>query len=66
MTFGRYTHACLGAPLARLEGRIAFEMFLDRIPNMRLVEGQEYQWVPNMIIPGFLTLEVEWDLPIAS
>jgi cytochrome P450 len=66
MTFGRYTHACLGAPLARLEGRIAFETFLDRIPNMRLVEGQEYHWIPNMTIPGFLTLEVEWDLPIAS
>lgn len=66
MSFGRYTHACLGAPLARLEGRIAFETFLDRMPDMRLVEGQEYHWVPNMIIPGFLTLEVEWDLPIAS
>jgi cytochrome P450 len=66
MTFGRYTHACLGAPLARLEGRIAFETFLDRIPSIRLVEGQEYQWVPNMIIPGFLTLQVEWDLPGAS
>ncbi len=66
MTFGRYTHACLGAPLARLEGRVAFETFLDRIPNMRLVEGQEYHWVPNMTIPGFLTLEVEWDLPIVS
>jgi cytochrome P450 len=66
MTFGRYTHACLGAPLARLEGRIALETFLERIPNMRLVQGQEYHWVPNMTIPGFLTLEVEWDLPIVS
>ena len=66
MTFGRYTHACLGAPLARLEGRVAFETFLERIPEMRLVEGQEYHWVPNMTIPGFLTLEVEWDLPIES
>ena len=66
MTFGRYTHACLGAPLARLEGRVAFETFLDRIPNMRLADGQAYRWVPNMTIPGFLTLEVEWDLPIAS
>jgi cytochrome P450 len=66
MTFGRYTHACLGAPLARLEGRVALETFLERIPNMRLVEGQEYHWVPNMTIPGFLTLEVEWDLPIVS
>jgi cytochrome P450 len=66
MTFGRYTHACLGAPRARLEGRVACETFLDRIPNMRLVDGQEYHWIPNMTIPGFLSLEVEWDLPIVS
>jgi cytochrome P450 len=35
--FGRWTHFCLGAPLARLIGRIALERMLVRIPDLRLV-----------------------------
>ena len=30
-------HHCLGAFLARLEGRIAFEMLLERFPSIRLL-----------------------------
>lgn len=62
--FGRWTHMCLGSNLAKLEARISFELFLDRLPDMRLVEGQEYSWVPNMTIPQFEALQVEW--PSAS
>lgn len=59
--FGRWTHMCLGANLARLEARISFEAFLDRLPGLRLVPGQEYKWVPHMTIPQFQSLLVEWD-----
>ncbi len=58
--FGRWTHMCLGSNLARLEGRISFEAFLDRMPDMRLVEGQQFEWMPNMTIPHFKSLLVEW------
>ena len=58
--FGRWTHMCLGANLARLEARVSFELFLDRLPRMRLVPDQEYRWVPNMTIPEFSSLQVEW------
>ena len=34
LTLGRGIHHCLGAPLARLEGRIAFEMLLERFPQI--------------------------------
>jgi cytochrome P450 len=33
MTFGQGLHKCLGAPLARLECRVAVEVFIQRIPH---------------------------------
>ena len=37
ISFGRGIHYCLGAGLARLEGRIAFEMLLERFDSLRLL-----------------------------
>ena len=37
ISFGRGIHHCLGAFLARLEGRIAFEMLLERFSSIRLL-----------------------------
>jgi cytochrome P450 len=39
LSFGKGIHFCLGAPLARLEARIAFETILGRMANLRLKEG---------------------------
>ena len=39
LAFGRGIHFCLGAPLARLEGEIAFAALLDRFPEPRVAEG---------------------------
>lgn len=39
MGLGYGVHMCLGGPLARLEGDIAFNRLFDRLPNLRLAAG---------------------------
>ncbi|WP_217558826.1 cytochrome P450 [Paenibacillus sp. GbtcB18] len=41
LAFGKGIHHCLGAPLARLEGQIAFGTFLRRLPELRLAVEPE-------------------------
>lgn len=58
--FGRWTHMCLGAPLARLEGRVTLECLLDRVPDIKLTAGQTERWLPNLLAPVFTSLLLEW------
>jgi cytochrome P450 len=59
--FGFGTHFCLGAPLARLEGRIALRVLLERLPNLRL-DGLPVR-VPPMIFKGYQSFPIAWDPP---
>jgi pimeloyl-[acyl-carrier protein] synthase len=44
MAFGNGIHYCLGAPLARMEGGIAFATLLRRLPNLKLAtDAPEYR-----------------------
>lgn len=59
--FGRGIHFCLGAPLARMELRIALELLLERLPNLRLVPGQDYGYHQELLILRAINhLQVEW------
>jgi cytochrome P450 len=61
LAFGRGSHYCLGAPLARLEAEIALETLFRRLPGLRLaVEPGELEWRRT---PGFrrvAKLPVAW------
>ena len=53
--FGHGIHFCIGAPLARLEGRIAFPIFAERILNPKLVGGEPH-WIDSLSFRGLTEL----------
>ncbi len=61
MGFGHGIHSCVGAPLARLEGRVVLETLATRLPGLRLVPDQPLRHLPQLIFRGFERLDVEWD-----
>ena len=61
LAFGLGPHYCLGAALARLEGRIAFDVLLDRLPNLQLAaEPDQLRWRTHPIMRGLQRLPVRW------
>lgn len=62
MTFSVGKHFCIGAPLARLEMRIAFEEMAKRLPNLRLTAGQPIAYDPSFAGRTISELLLEWDV----
>ncbi|MGV9906984.1 cytochrome P450 family protein [Streptomyces sp. NPDC003388] len=59
LAFGHGIHYCLGATLARLEGRIAVGTLLERAPGLAL-DGSPGEWLPGMLIRGMRSVPVRW------
>jgi cytochrome P450 len=59
LAFGHGIHHCLGAPLARLEARIALRTLLDRFPRLRLADPEtEPERHPALLFNGLRALPV--------
>ena len=59
LAFGKGIHYCLGAPLARLEGSVAFGTLLRRLPNIRLsVDPATLAWRTGWLVQGLHHLPV--------
>ena len=62
LTFGHGIHYCLGAPLARMEGEIAFGRLARRFPDARLaVDPTDLHRRASSIVNGFEALPVLLD-----
>ena len=60
LAFGWASHFCFGAPLARMEGQIAFLTILRRLPNLKLAPGP-LKWRNNSGLRGLTALPVTFD-----
>jgi cytochrome P450 len=59
LSFGLGPHYCLGAPLARLEGRIAIGALVRRFPDLRLaIVPEALRWRRGLLLRGLVSLPV--------
>jgi cytochrome P450 len=62
LAFGHGIHYCLGASLARLEGRVAMQALIERMPDLRLaVPAEALRWRTHPIMRGLQRLPVAWN-----
>jgi cytochrome P450 len=61
LAFGWAAHFCFGAPLARIEGQIAFSSLLRRLRNVVLESGCRLKWRPNLGLRGLTALPVKFE-----
>ncbi|SDY72269.1 cytochrome P450 [Bacillus sp. 166amftsu] len=61
IAFGHGSHFCLGAPLARLEAKIAISTLLHRMPNIRIQgERKQVRWKENYLMRSLEELPLKF------
>ncbi len=60
VAFGWAAHFCFGAPLARIEGQIAFETLLERFPKLELTD-EKLVWRENLGLRGLKSLPLTFN-----
>ncbi|HZS78819.1 MAG TPA: cytochrome P450 [Ktedonobacteraceae bacterium] len=58
LAFGYGIHFCLGAPLARLEAKVALNMMLERLHDIRRDRNAPVELMPSFILNGYRKLPI--------
>ena len=66
MAFGQGNHICLGIHFARMELRVALEVILDRLPNLRLDPEANDIHIGGLATRSAIALPCVWDPPISE
>ncbi len=61
LSFGHGAHRCAGAALARLEGRVAFEQLLSRLPRIRLAVDADSSHIGSTKYRSPRAVPIEFD-----
>lgn len=59
LAFGSGAHFCIGAPLARLETKIALLEIAERVRTIRIAAGSSLSYEPSFVLRGLAELELE-------
>jgi cytochrome P450 len=60
LSFGGGIHYCVGAQLARLEGEIAINTLLRRLPSLRIDDTEDPDWRQTFVLRGLNKLSACW------
>jgi cytochrome P450 len=60
LAFGKGRHLCIGAPLARMEARVALTALYGTLPDLRVAQGQRLEHDPILLSVMLKSLRVEW------
>jgi cytochrome P450 len=63
LAFGHGIHFCLGAPLSRLEARIALSDILERLPDLKLANNEPWPPRPALHVYGPARLPLRFGEP---
>jgi cytochrome P450 len=61
LAFGHGIHFCLGAPLARLEAKIALNVLFDRLPHFRRSQDPPLERLDSWLVFGVKQLPIYWN-----
>ncbi len=59
IAFGKGHHFCIGAPLSRLEGKVAFEELAKRLEMPAFSASNTFEYEPSFILRGLAQLDLD-------
>ena len=59
VAFGKGHHFCIGAPLSRLEGKVAMQELVKRIKLPSFTENCTFEYESSFVLRGLASLEIE-------